>query len=255
MAGGPLIELDSTTPGAVDGRHIRAVTFQSTRLEYLTGVLERLGRTPSGSALVVGSGRGLLAEGLARLGYDVTGVDPSGTATRMARESAARAGLPVRYDTAPADRLGLDDQAFDLVYVADTFEVTADLDRVAAEASRVLGPGGLLVYDTVNRSPLARVIYLGAFQSLPFTRIMPPGRYAAARLRPPAEVAAALERAGLRNEDTCDFKPKNPLRLVKAVLARRSGRITDEEIAPIVDMVLVPDGRPLVTYLGYARKA
>jgi 2-polyprenyl-6-hydroxyphenyl methylase/3-demethylubiquinone-9 3-methyltransferase len=38
------------------------------------------------------------------------------------------------------------------------------------------------------------------------------------------------------------------------VLARRRGAITDEQIPPIVDFVRVPDGSPLVTYLGYARK-
>jgi 2-polyprenyl-6-hydroxyphenyl methylase/3-demethylubiquinone-9 3-methyltransferase len=85
------------------------------------------------------------------------------------------------------------------------------------------------------------------------TRIMPPGRYTAARLRTPAELAEALHRNGLRGEDICGFKPKDPRSLVKAVLARRRGEITDEEIPPIVDFVLAPDSRPVVTYLGYAR--
>jgi 2-polyprenyl-6-hydroxyphenyl methylase/3-demethylubiquinone-9 3-methyltransferase len=101
---------------------------------------------------------------------------------------------------------------------------------------------------------VSRLIYLGAFQALPMTRIMPAGRYAAARLRPPAELAEALSRHGLRNEDICGFKPKNPRSLVAATLARRRGQITDEEIPPIVDFVLAPGGRPPVTYLGYARK-
>jgi hypothetical protein len=67
------------------------------------------------------------------------------------------------------------------------------------------------------------------------------------------ELGEALARHGLRNEDVCDFKPRNPASLLKAVLARR-GAITDEQIPPIVDFVRVPDGSPLVPYLGYARK-
>ncbi|MET8009266.1 hypothetical protein ABZU86_09645 [Streptomyces sp. NPDC005271] len=118
----------------------------------------------------------------------------------------------------------------------------------------MLRPGGVLVYDTVNRTLLSRLIYLGAFQRLPMTRIMPAGRYAAARLRTPAELAAALDRQGLRHEDTCAFKPKDPRSLVKATMARRRGRIGDEQIPPVVRFVLAPDAKPQVTYLGYARK-
>lgn len=51
-----------------------------------------------------------------------------------------------------------------------------------------------------------------------------------------------------------DFKPRDPKSLVAAVRARRQAKITDAEIAPMVDLVLVPDGRPVVTYLGYAVK-
>ncbi|MEU0809689.1 methyltransferase domain-containing protein [Streptomyces sp. NPDC005970] len=260
MAAAPRIELDSRLPEAVDGRQIRAVSFQATRLEYVRTTLRGVGLTAAGSrALVVGSGRGLLARGLARLGFDVLALDPSATATALAREAGEReAGeeepLAVRYDTAPPEELGVPDAAFDLVYYADTFEITRDLDRVLAEGARALAPDGVLVYDTVNRTPLSRLIYLLAFQRLPMTRIMPPGRYAAARLRTPAELTAALRRHGLSSEGICDFKPREPRGLVRATMARRRGRITDEEIPPIVDFVLAPDARPLVTYLGHARK-
>jgi 2-polyprenyl-6-hydroxyphenyl methylase / 3-demethylubiquinone-9 3-methyltransferase len=255
MAGTPRIELDTRSSDVIDGRQIRAVSFQKVRLEYVRGVLDRLGRAAYGSrALVVGGGRGLLASGLARLGFDVVAVDPSATATAIARESNKTERLNIAYQSADAESLSLDDAAFDVAYYADTFEINPHFDRVIQEAARVLKPGGVLIYDTVNRTLLSRLIYLGAFQSLPMTRIMPPGRYAAARLRTPAELTATLSRHGLSNEDICGFKPNDPRSLVKATLARRRGQITDEEIPPIVDFVLAPRGRPVVTYLGYARR-
>ncbi|KAK1177496.1 class I SAM-dependent methyltransferase [Streptomyces sp. NBS 14/10] len=261
MARAPRIELDSPLPETVDGRQIRAVAFQTSRLEYVDKTLRSVGLTAAGSrALVVGSGRGLLARGLAGLGFDVVAVDPSASATAIARETDAREAnererVAVRYETAPPEELGVADAAFDLVYYADTFEVTPALDPVLAEGARALAPDGVLIYDTVNRTPVSRLIYLIAFQRLPMTRIMPPGRYAAERLRTPAEMTEALRRHGLRNEDICDFKPRDPRSLVKATMDRRRGRITDEEIPPIVDFVLAPDTRPQVTYLGHARKA
>ncbi|MEU9016829.1 methyltransferase domain-containing protein [Actinomadura sp. NPDC048394] len=250
---GPTIELDSRAPGAIDGRHIRALTFQDVRLEYVSSTLRRLGIEPAGrSALVVGSGRGLLARGLAGLGLNVVALDPSAEATAMAQEAGS--GEAVEYATAPAEDPGLAGSSFDVVFYADTFEITGDLDRVVAHAARLLRPGGVLFYDTVNRTPVSRLIYLGAFQTLPQTRIMPRGRYSAARLRPPEEVAATLAAHGLRNEDVCSFKPANVLDLVRATVARRKGRIDDEAIPGMTRFVLEPDGKPIVTYLGHARR-
>jgi 2-polyprenyl-6-hydroxyphenyl methylase / 3-demethylubiquinone-9 3-methyltransferase len=254
MTGAPHIELDSRSSEAVDGRHIRAVTFQDIRMEYVSRVLADLDLV-DGRALVVGSGRGLLARGLAGLGFEVVALDPSPVATEMARQADGGRGAAVVYETGPAEELGFEDATFDLVYCADTFEITPHLGQVIAEAARVLRATGVLLYDSVNRTLLSRLIYLGAFQALPMTRIMPPGRYSAARLRTPAELAEALGRNGLHSEDVCGFKPKDPRRLLTATLARRRGQITDEEIPPIVDFTLTPEGAPLVTYLGYALAA
>ncbi|MBT2207122.1 methyltransferase domain-containing protein [Actinomadura sp. NEAU-AAG7] len=248
---GPAIELDSRAAGAIDGRHIRALTFQDVRMEYVTSVLNRLDIPCSGrTALVIGSGRGLLAQGLARLGLGVVALDPSREATAMAQEADTES---VQYMTARAEDPGLADASFDVLFYADTFEITDDLDRVVAHAARLLRPGGVLFYDTVNRTPLSRLIYLGAFQALPQTRIMPRGRYTAARLRTPAEVASALAAHGLKNEDVCSFKPTNVLDLVKATVARRSGKIDDRAVKEMTSFILEPEGKPLVTYLGHAR--
>ncbi|MFI9170247.1 class I SAM-dependent methyltransferase [Streptomyces lincolnensis] len=249
----PIIELDSPAPDAVDGRHIRALTFQDVRLEYLTSTLRRLGIDTAGrDALVIGGGRGLLARGLADLGFRVVALDPSPKATALARQGAR--GESVEYATAPAEDPGLTAASFDVVFCTDTFEITDDLGGVLAHASRLLRPDGVLFYDTVNRTPVSRLIYLGAFQSVPFTRIMPRRRYAAARLRTPDEVEAALAANGLRGEGVCSFKPRSVLGLVRAVVARRSGRITDAAIPTMTDFVLEPDGSPVVTYLGHARR-
>jgi len=248
----PRIELDS--PEAVDGRHIRAVTFQPVRLQYVQRTLTRTGLQPEGApALVVGSIRGDLARGLAALGMAVTALDPSPAATELARRADPESSTS--YRTAAAEDLaGVPDAAFSFAYYADTFEITSDLAGVLAHAARVLRPGGVLVYDTVARTPLSRLVYLGAFQAIPATRIMPRHRYRAERLRPPAEVADALTAAGLSSEEVCGFHPRSISALVRSVLARKSGRLRDEDLAAAVDFVLDPDHEPPVTYLGTARK-
>ncbi|KOX02224.1 3-demethylubiquinone-9 3-methyltransferase [Streptomyces sp. NRRL B-1140] len=249
MPTAPHIALDS--PGAVDGRHIRAVTFQSVRMEYLRRVLGELSLVAAGSrALVVGSGRGLLARGLAGLGFEAVAVDPSPAATALARDAGGGPG--VTYVTMSAEELDLADHSFDLVYCTDTLEITERPDAVLTEAARVLRPGGAFVYDTVNRTPVSRLIYLGAFQAIPSTRIMPRGRYAAHRLRRPVDLAESLGRAGLCARDVSSFKPRDVRALVRATRGLRRGTLTDDQLPELVGMVLEPKGRPVVTYLGYA---
>ncbi|MET9465966.1 methyltransferase domain-containing protein [Streptomyces sp. NPDC006544] len=246
----PHIALDSDAPGAVDGRHIRALTFQSVRMDYLRRVIDESDLAPeTGRALVMGSGRGLLARGLAGLGFEVVAADPSPAATTLARN--ADAGRGVTYLTTPAEHLDLAESSFDLVYCADTLEITDRPGMVLAEAARLLRPGGAFVYDTVNRTLVSRLIYLGAFQTLPATRIMPRGRYAAQRLRRPAELAEALDRAGLSAKDVSAFKPRDVRDLVRATRGRKRGTVTDGQLPQLVGMVIESDGKPLVTYLGY----
>jgi 2-polyprenyl-6-hydroxyphenyl methylase/3-demethylubiquinone-9 3-methyltransferase len=239
----PQIRLDDAD--AVDGRHLRAVAFQEVRLEYVRSL-----GVDGGRAAVIGSGRGDLARGLARIGFQVDAVDPSAAATALARQRDD--GSPVVHRSAPAADTGLPGASYDLVYCADTFEITDDLPGAVAEAARLLAPAGMLVFDTVNRTLLSRLVYLGGFQGIPATRIVPRGRYSAARLRPPEELGAVLERHGLHMTDICPFEPRGTGALVRAVLDRRAGRITDDQVGDAVGFRLAPGHAPLVTYLGCA---
>lgn len=244
-------------PESPDGFHIRAASFHPVRIAYARDVLlERLGIDPAGKrALVVGSGRGLLARELARLGFAVAGLDPAATVVRLARDATVHEGLDVDYEVGDPRQLPYPAQAFDVAYYADTFETTDDLDRVLAEAARVLGGRGALLYDTVNRTKLSRMIYLGALQSWRWTRVMPRHRYAWDRLRPPDELAATMAGHGLHNQHVQGFLPASPLRLVRATLRARRGGIGDAELARLAGMHLAPSGkRPDVTYLGFATK-
>jgi 2-polyprenyl-6-hydroxyphenyl methylase / 3-demethylubiquinone-9 3-methyltransferase len=219
-------------PQLPDGFHIRAAAFLPARLAYVRHVVERLEIDPRGrDALVVGSGHGVLARELARLGFVVT-----------EREIGDARPLPHG------------DGVFDVAYYQDTFETTVDLARVLSEAARVLRPGGALIYDTVNRTRLSRLIYLGALQSWRWTRVMPRDRYAWERLRPPDELAAAMDEHGLRNRDVSALMPASPPRLLRALLRARRGNIEDAELARLAGMHVADGKSPEVTYLGLATK-
>lgn len=240
--------------GEPDGFHIRAAALQPIRATYARRVIfDRLGIDPRGRrAVVVGAGHGLMARELARLGFTVAALDPAPSAIQRARASSSEE-LPVDYQVGDPLRIPHAGGTFDLAYYQDTLEITDDLDRVLAEAARVLRPGGALLYDSVTRTWLSRLTYLGALQSWRWTRIMPRGRYTWERMRPPDELARAMAAHALRSDDITGFLPASPLRLARALRLARRGRISDEDLAQLSGMRFAPAGkRPEVTYLGFA---
>ena len=101
-------------------------------------VRHELSRLQPGRALDVGCGPGGNSDVLRRLGWRVTALDYSPDAAEMAR---ARGLAALRSD---ARLLPFPDGAFDLVLSTDAWEHIEEDDQVAAEAHRVLGPGGQL---------------------------------------------------------------------------------------------------------------
>ena len=196
------------------------------RFGYMRRVLtERLQIEPrASSALDVGSGGGLLAEECARLGFRVTGIDPSAESVAAARAHAADAGLEIEYTVGTGERLPFADASFDLAYCCDVLEHVDDLDRVLAETARVLKPGGVYLYDTINRTRRSRLVVIKLMQEWRATALMEPDLHDWEMFIKPGELAAALARVGLENQETVGLGPaRNPLAMLVDMRRRARG--------------------------------
>ncbi|WP_371038640.1 bifunctional 2-polyprenyl-6-hydroxyphenol methylase/3-demethylubiquinol 3-O-methyltransferase UbiG [Rhodosalinus sp. FB01] len=145
--------------------------------------------------LDLGCAGGFMAEAMAGRGARVTGIDPAAEAVEAARRHADARGLGIRYDVGVGEALPYDDAAFDAVVCVDVLEHVADLDRVLSEVARVLRPGGLFLYDTINRNPLARFATITVAEDL--LRLLPRGTHDPAMFIKPRELSRAMEGAGL----------------------------------------------------------
>lgn len=98
--------------------------------------------SPGTRVLDVGCGPGHLARWLARRGCQVTGVDRGWRLVRIARRLAAREGLSVRFERAPAERLPFADAAFDLTLATTVIYWVERPEAVLGEMVRVTRTGG-----------------------------------------------------------------------------------------------------------------
>lgn len=224
-----------------------------TRLEYVLGVLEReLGSLEGQRVLDLGCGGGFVAEALAERGLAVSGVDPSAEAIEAARAHARGASLGIDYRIASGEALPHPSGSFDAVCCLDVLEHVPDLERVAAEAARVLRPGGLFVYDTVNRTWKSRLVVVHLLQDFPPTRIAPRLHDPRGFIRP-AELRALLERGGLEPRETVGLAPVVGMVALAGLLWRcRRGELTPAEAMRRAGTRLCADTS--VSYLGYAVK-
>ncbi|HEX3556141.1 MAG TPA: bifunctional 2-polyprenyl-6-hydroxyphenol methylase/3-demethylubiquinol 3-O-methyltransferase UbiG [Thermoanaerobaculia bacterium] len=225
------------------------------RFGYMRRVLtEDLGLDPRGrKTLDVGCGGGILAEEFARLGCDVTGVDPSEQSLEAARAHARHEGLAIDYRRAIGEALPFPDASFELAYCCDVLEHVNDLRRVVAEIARVLRPGGLFFYDTINRTFRSKLVMIKLFQEWSWTSFMPPNLHDWRMFIKPEELTAALTGSGLQNQGLTGFKPAaSPLRIFRLLRARKRGEISYLEAAQRIDLRESSDKS--IVFMGWARK-
>lgn len=104
-------------------------------------------------AVDLGTGTGTVARGLALRGATVVGVDPSAAMADQARTLDEQAGVSIRYLQAKAEETGLPSGHAELVIAGQAWW-WFDQPRAAAEARRLLKPGGRLVICSLDWLPL-----------------------------------------------------------------------------------------------------
>jgi len=115
-------------------------------------------------ALDVGCGAGLLAEPLARLGAQVTGIDAASENIMAAKAHAQAMGLAIDYHAGEIGAIA--PIGFDLVCAMEVVEHVADKAGFIASLANALAPGGLLIVSTPNRTARSRVLLVEAAERL-----------------------------------------------------------------------------------------
>jgi 2-polyprenyl-6-hydroxyphenyl methylase/3-demethylubiquinone-9 3-methyltransferase len=142
-------------------------------------------------ALDVGCGAGLLAEPLARLGAQVTAIDPAEELIAAALEHAAGQGLAIDYRAAAVENL---EGEFDLITAVEVIEHTADPQQFLISLARRLAPGGLLVMSTPNSTNWSRLITITVAEGF---GLVPKGTHDFDKFIAPERMKAMMAQAGL----------------------------------------------------------
>jgi len=172
--------------------------FNPVRLEFIRDqALAHFGRDRAArrpfqglKLLDIGCGGGLLAEPMARLGFQVTGVDASERNVGTAAAHAAEVGLAIDYRVATAEALVEAGGRFDVILNMEVIEHVADPASYLRDTARLLAPGGLMILATLNRTLKALALAkIGAEYVL---RWVPAGTHDWRRFLRPEEIRSFL---------------------------------------------------------------
>lgn len=176
------------------------------RLNYID---ERVGGLPGKRVIDIGCGGGLVAEGMARRGATVTGIDLGEAPLAVARLHAEKEGINVEYRNIPAETIA-DERAgqYDAVTCLEMLEHVPDPASVVAACARLVKPGGQVFFSTINRNPKSFLFAIvGAEYVL---RLLPRGTHEYKKFIRPSELAGWCRDAGLQVHDTTGMT-YNPL--------------------------------------------
>jgi 2-polyprenyl-6-hydroxyphenyl methylase/3-demethylubiquinone-9 3-methyltransferase len=177
------------------------------RLTYIRDQLCRtFGRDKAAAAslagltvLDIGCGGGLVAEPLARLGAELTAIDPAPENIAAAKAHAAGARLDIAYRATTAEALAAEGSAFDAVLLLEVIEHVPDLPLFLKLVAPLVKPGGVMILSTLNRTLKAYALaIIGAELIL---RWLPLGTHNWDRFVTPEELRGALRGAGLTPTD------------------------------------------------------
>ncbi len=159
------------------------------RCDYIQSCISRVsgkGALAQQEILEVGSGGGLICEQLAQRGAIMVGIEPS-----------------LGY----AESLPYADGSFSVIVCLDVLEHVRDLPATIKEIARVLAPGGVFVFDTINRTLMARAVLIWYGENFPSGGLKP-GIHNYHGFIKPIELQGLLTVSGLHVRELTGFMPR-----------------------------------------------
>ncbi len=189
---GPLKPLHKLNPERI--RYIRQQIESHFRLKQdMERPFEKL------SILDIGCGGGLVCEAMSRLGGKVTGIDAAAKNINIAIEHAELSGLDIEYLPLSSEQLLGKGTQYDVVLALEIIEHVSDIQSFVEHCTKLVKPGGLVIFSTLNRTPESFALGIVAAEHL--LRWVPKGTHSWQKFLKPSEIARLLRTNGFKAKD------------------------------------------------------
>ena len=151
--------------------------------------------------LDIGCGGGILAESMAKLGADVTGIDLASASLEVAKLHGLESGVKVDYQCVSAEAFAEQSPGeFDVVTCMEMLEHVPDPASIIAACARLVKPGGHVFLSTLNRN--VKSWLMGIVGAEYILKLVPKGTHQHARFIKPSELMAMTDKVDLFARNT-----------------------------------------------------
>lgn len=166
------------------------------RMNYISQHINLAGN----QVLDIGCGGGILAEAMAHHGARVTAIDMAEASLSVARLHLLESGLNIEYEKNSAeDYAEKHPGKFEVVTCLEMLEHVPDPASVVEACFKLVKPGGLVFFSTINRNPKS---YLFAIVGAEYVlNLLPRGTHDYAKFIRPSELAGWARASGLQLRD------------------------------------------------------
>jgi 2-polyprenyl-6-hydroxyphenyl methylase/3-demethylubiquinone-9 3-methyltransferase len=160
------------------------------------GWIDSLANLQGKKVLDIGCGGGVLAESMATIGAEVTGIDLSEKALEVARLHLYESGLKIDYRHISAEAFAETHAGqFDVVTCMEMLEHVPNPASAVSACARLVRPGGHVFFATLNRNP--KSFFFAIIGAEYILNLLPRGMHDYARFIKPSELARFCRNAEL----------------------------------------------------------
>jgi 2-polyprenyl-6-hydroxyphenyl methylase/3-demethylubiquinone-9 3-methyltransferase len=155
--------------------------------------------------LDVGCGGGLISEPFARMGANLTSIDPSKENIAVAKSHSEKSGLKIDYIATTSENLvSQTSMKFDVVLALEIIEHVADVNLFLESCFNLMKKNGLLFIATINRT--YKSLLLAKIMAEYVINLVPRGTHSWQKFLKPSEINSQASRFNLNLQDLTGFK-------------------------------------------------
>ncbi len=187
-----------------DGQFKALHQINPIRLNFVQTFIQLAGKQVAD----IGCGGGILAEALHEAGAQVTAIDLSEVGIAAAKQHQVSSGSDVDYRVQSvadfATECQASDNLMDAVCCMEMLEHVEDPATIIADCAKMLKPGGIAVFSTINRNKKAHLLAVIVAEYV--LRMVPQGTHDPALFIKPSELQRMAADVGLTALDIIGFE-------------------------------------------------
>ena len=138
--------------------------IQNIRIKYIQEVLNK-NKLNNTKILDIGCGGGLISEGLAKIGANVTGIDFVKDNINVAKQHAKKNNLKIKFILKDFEKENITSK-FDVIVVFEVLEHLNDWQSFLKKIRSNMNKNGVLILSTINKNLLSKILTLDIAENL-----------------------------------------------------------------------------------------